>query len=433
MNKKNSKKNLVLFTSIYPQFGKSVKVLKKTTEGKKYRYGVLYKNDPKSEVQRSNLDLYDVTIKCNPDSPKSIITALKPYRDDIVAMSCRGDMNIPIFQKIIPYLPYLKTPTTDSLDWSTNKLKMRQRFMAYDSRITPKYKLVKDATLKTIKELENLIGFPMVVKPIGLSTSLLVNISYHHEELEMTLKKVLRKIKSSHKENNGRAEPRILVEQFIDGDMYSVDAHVGSRGKIEFNPFVQIKTGRNVGFDDFFAYQTITPSNLNKNSIEDAQEVSRKAIRALGLRSTTAHVELLKTEKGWKIIEVGPRMGGFRDEMYKLSYDTNLLLNDILTRIPNKKIILPQKVQGHTAVLKVYPKKEGYITKLKGIKKSQLLRSFHSINIKKKIGDRATHAKHGGKDIFNITFFNKERSKLLADIRRFEQMLEVETQQERLN
>jgi len=36
-------------------------------------------------------------------------------------------------------------------------------------------------------------------------------------------------------------------------------------------------------------------------------------------------------------------------------------------------------------------------------------------------------AKHGGKSVFNVILFNKDRSKLLADKRRIEKMIEIVT------
>jgi len=425
MTKIKKERDIVLFVSLHPVLKGIVQDMKKRS-GREHDIALLYHHKPKTESQKEALEAFDLTLRCNFDSPKSIISALKPHKHLITAITARGESNIPALQKIIPYLPYLRTPTTESLEWSTNKLIMRRRFAAYDRSITPKFRLVHDAGKKTLKEIEEKVGFPLVIKPIGLNTSLLVNIAYHRDELDSTLKKVLRKIRSLHKENSGRGEPSVLVEEFMEGDMYSVDAHVGSRGKIHFNPMVHIKTGRTVGFDDFFAYQTMTPTQLNKTSIKDAREVATKAVYALGLRSTTAHIELLKTEGGWKVIEVGPRVGGFRDRMYNLSYGIDITANDIAVRIPSK-INIPQKVKGYTAVLKVFPKKEGRIKTLTGIKKAQSLKSFYAIKINKKVGDQARFAKHGGKDIFNVTFFNKDRSKLLADIRRFEQMVKVET------
>ncbi len=425
MSKKTTRdKDIILLVA----FGISpgIKELKESGELKNCRFALLHQKKVSPEKQKELLEEFDMVMRCNLDSHKALTKALKPIEEELLAVTCRGEVNIPALQKVIPHVPYLRTPTTESLEWSTNKLKMRRRFSAYDRSITPKFMVVKDAKRNTLKTIGEKIGFPLIIKPVGLATSLLVSIAFYPEELESSLKKTLRKIQKLHKEMNGRGEPEILVEQFIDGKMYSVDAHVGSRGSVHFNPFVHVKTGHSVGFDDFFAYQTITPAKLNKNSIKEAQDVSIKAVKALGLRSITAHIELLQTEAGWKVIEVGPRMGGFRHLMYKLSYGIDTAANDVATRIP-KKISIPKREKGHTAVLKFYAKKEGAIKNITGIKKVRELKSFHSVKSNKKVGDRAIFAKHGGKEIFRVVLFNKERSKLLADIRRCEQMIVIKT------
>ena len=416
-------KNIILFVSFNAAMGRIPEHLHKTY-GKQFRIALLYQNKPKSDKAKQALEKYDITIRCNFDSQKSITEALLPYQHELLAITARGESNIPALQNTIPHVPYLKTPTVESLTWATEKLKMRRRFTLFDRSLAPHYKVISDTKKKTIKEVEQKVGFPMVIKPTGLFQSLLVTIAYHPDELEDSLKRVFRKINKLQKEKNSHATPSVLVEQFMEGEMYSVDGYVNSRGKVHFTPFCHIKTGRDVGYDDFFAYQTITPTKLNKQNIENAKEQSTQAIHALGLRSTTVHIELMKTEDGWKIIEVGPRVGGFRDTMYRLSYNIDHTANDFRIRIPREPQI-PRTVQGHTAVLKIFAHKEGRITKIAGIKKAQELTSFHDITEHKKTGDRAVFAKHGGDSIFNITFFNKDRSRLLADIRRFEKMLQI--------
>ncbi|NCO05374.1 MAG: hypothetical protein GW939_04505, partial [Candidatus Magasanikbacteria bacterium] len=189
---------------------------------------------------------------------------------------------------------------------------------------------------------------------------------------------------------------------------------------------VGVKTGRSIGFDDFFGYQQMTPTLLNKESLEGAYAVTEKAIHAVGLRSSSAHVELMKTEQGWKVIELGPRLGGFRNDLYELAYGIDLTANDINIRIP-EKISIPKTVIGHAIASKFFAKEEGYIKSITGIKKAQELKSFKSIVINKQVGDKATFAKNGGKSVFNITLFNKDRSELLADVRRLEQLIKIET------
>lgn len=423
----NNSKNLVLFVEITQTAAKSIKIYQKSNEGKKFRFGVIYNSKkPMSVKKKKLLAQFDVAIGCDFNSRKSMTEALRPFYNELLAITSRSELRMQSFRQIIPHVPYLRTPTSESINWSIDKLEMRRRFSAYDKTITPKYVLVEDTKKKTMKKIEEKIGFPLVIKPSGLASSLLVNVVYHQEELETVLKRVLRKISRLNKEYKGKEKAQILVEQFMEGETYSVDAYVTSRGKLYFCPFVHVKTGRTIGFDDFFGYQQTTPTLLHKDSIKEAKRVSAKGVHALGLRSTTAHIELIKTEQGWKLIEIGPRAGGFRDALYRLAFGINHTANDIFIRIPRRPI-LPRKRKGYAAVLKFFAQKEGVITNLTGTQKAQNLESFQAIEMNKKIGERAVFAKHGGKSVFNIILFNKSRANLLADIRRLEQAVKIET------
>jgi len=350
---------------------------------------------------------------------------LSPYREEFLCVYTRAESQVENFQKIIPHVPYLRTPTTESLEWSINKYKMRRRFYAYDKKITPKFLLVKDQKKTTIKDIEKKVGFPMIIKPTGLAQSILVSKAYHEKELQDILKVIFKKLDKAYKESLGRGEPSVLVEQFVEGTMYSIDGYINSRGKVYFCPPVVIKTGKEIGFDDFFGYQQMTPTQLTKASINLAEKVTDKGVKALGLRSTSFHAELIKNDKGFKIVEIGPRIGGFRHDLYEMSYGINHRANAALITIPLKPEI-PKRLKGYSAAFKVFAKKEGEIKGITGIKKIQDLKSLKSLSINKRIGDRARFAKNGGKSVFNVLMHNKEKSKLLADIRRMEETIKIE-------
>ncbi|OHA65728.1 MAG: hypothetical protein A3E07_00235 [Candidatus Wildermuthbacteria bacterium RIFCSPHIGHO2_12_FULL_45_9] len=343
--------------------------------GWNYRFGLMYSTRPLSKSEQEVAAMFDIQIPCNFDSHKSITQALLPYEGQLKAATVRGENNIPYFQKVIPHIPYLRTPTTESLTWATSKIEMRTRFSEYDKTVSPIFKVVSDAHKKTLESIKTEIGFPLVIKPAGLAASLLVTIAYHEEELAKSLRRVLRKLRSQYKKWEGRGEPQVLVEQFMEGEMYSIDCYVSSSGKIYYCPLVHVKTGRSIGFDDFFGYQRITPTLLTPENIQLAQETAKKAIYGLGLRSSTAHIELMKTENGWKIIELGPRIGGFRDTMYLLSFDISHTANDIAIHLPEKPVI-SHKQLGYTAALQFFAKHEGKITNLVGIKKIKNLNHF---------------------------------------------------------
>ena len=367
---------------------------------------------------------YDIVVECDFGKPSKIAAALLPYQNELLAITCRFEQSIARFAAVIPHVPYLHTPTTESLTWATDKYEMRKRLRLFDAKNTPVFTWVKSNTKKERTRVIEKVKFPMIVKPTNLAGSLFVTICYHEEDLEKTLRTAFRKIRVAYKKDSRLEEPKIIAEEYMDGDLYSLDSYVNNRGEVEHCPLVRQRTAKELGQDDFYNYLQITPTALKQETVNKAREVAEHAIHALGLRSVTAHTELMKVDDEWKIIEIGPRPGGFRDILHKLSCDIDHTMNDIAVRIP-KKIVIPKKCKGYAAYYKYVAPEEGTIMETKGIKKIEELKSFHSITVNKKVGDRAVFAKNGGRPIFTVVLYNAERSELLADIRRIEQSVSV--------
>ena len=378
-----------------------------------------------SKIKRSDrITGHDLLVECDFSKPWKITEALQPYQDELLAITCRSEANAARFAQVIPHVPYLRTPTTESLAWATDKYEMRKRLRLFDKKNTPKFTWIKENTKKERARVHEKVGFPMIVKPANLAASLFVTICYHEEELEQTLRTVFRKLKKAYENDRRKEIPKIIAEEYMEGDLYSVDSYVNGRGVVYHCPLVRQKTGREIGHDDFYNYLQMTPTALKASTIQKAHTVAETAIHALGLRSVTAHVELMKIDDEWKVIEVGPRCGGFRDVLHMLSCDINHTMNDIAVRIPRKPIV-PKKCKGYAAAMKWFVPKEGVIAEMKGVKKIESLDSFHTIKVNKKIGDRAHFARNGGRSIFNLFLYNDDRSKLLADIRRIEQLVKI--------
>lgn len=422
---KNKERNIIVYVMNLPAGAiESIRAYEKK-EKKKYRVMLIHDSSSVEKKSKENYTDLDIYIECDFSTPARIAEALAPYQNQLRAITCRTESYMARFIQIIPHVPYLRTPTTESLKWATDKLEMRRRFALLAKKFTPKYAVVRENTKAERKRVIEKIKFPMILKPTNLAQSLLVSICYHEEDLKQSLTNAFKMINKIYAENGRIEEPKMMVEEYMEGDMYSVDAYVNGIGTVYFCPMVKVVTGKNIGHDDFYNYLHLSPTGLKKERIEHAHEAAREGIHALGLRNTTAHVELMKVDDEWKLIEIGPRVGGFRDKLHSLSCDIDHSLNDILIRLP-KKPIIPKKCKGFAATIKWYPKKEGKITKLKGIKKCQELKSFVDIKLIKKIGDSCQFAKNGGKAVFTITLFNSERSRLLADIRRIEQLIDVQ-------
>jgi biotin carboxylase len=355
---------------------------------------------------------------------EEISQRLKPYKPRLLTAVCTKEYNIRFYKKIIPHIPYIFAPTQESLDWATDKVEMRKRIREYAPEISPEFMLIQNMSEATIRRVEKRVGFPLVVKPAGLAASKHVTICYYREEFEQSVKKIFGSLKKMYKERGRDDTPKILVEQFMEGTMYSIDAYVNARGYVYHCPPVFVKTGSSIGFDDFFGYMRMTPVMLKEHKIELANQAVTQAIHALGLRNVTCHVELMKTEDGWKIIEIGPRVGGYRHSMYKLAYNIDHLLNDTLIRVPQMPIIKDRPRQ-HVAVFQFFARTEGELVSVEGIKRLPKLESFVEVDVHLKKGDVCKFAKNGGSSVFDVTLAHKTRSQLLADIRRMEKFIDI--------
>jgi biotin carboxylase len=358
------------------------------------------------------------------DSPVSVKNALKPYMDRILTITSQYENSILELKKLIPYLPYIPSPTETSLEWATEKKFMRQMLEAYDPTLVPKYLEIADNSKNSIATIEAAIAYPMIVKPSGLEGSLLVTLVKNREELNSTIEHVAASIQAAYDKWIKRQVPAILVEEFMDGQMYSIDTYVASDGTCRHTPPVRVVTGREVGFDDFFGYVSLTPSGLSDSQIAAAQLAAQKACHALGLRSVLAHVELMKTSDGWKIIELGPRVGGYRHEIYELSYGINHIVNDVLNRAGAEPVI-PNKVISHTAKFNLYADHEGILESISGLEEIRELKSLVALGQDAQIGDKLLFAKNNGDPAVVVTLSHKDASQLQADIRILERALKL--------
>ncbi len=361
------------------------------------------------------------------DSPLSIRQALQPYLDRILAVTSQYENSIHELKKIIPHIPYLPAPTETSLDWATDKKLMREAFNSHDDSLSPDHLEVIDASERTVNAIEARLQYPMIIKPSGLERSLLVAVVHDQKELRSTLTYTFQQLSGAYKRLLKRMEPSVLVEEFMSGDMFSIDSYITADGTFNHAPLIKVITGHKVGFEDFFAHLQTTSHGLKQQDVAKAQHAAEQACQALGLRSITAHTELMKTASGWKIIEVGPRIGGYRHELYALSHGIDHIMNDIL----NRAAIEPQislATERHAAVYKTYAHTEGTLIDIDGIDTIQALPSYITIKLPYHYGDMLRFARNNGDAPVEITLCHEDVEQLHTDIAEVERLLRIRVQ-----
>jgi hypothetical protein len=141
---------------------------------------------------------HDILVECDFSKPWKIAEALLPYQDELLAITCRYEQSIARLAAVIPHVPYLRTPTPESLAWASDKYEMRKRLNLYNRKISPRFTRVKANTKVERERVIEKVKFPMIIKPTNMVGSLFVSICYHEDEMELTLNSLFRKIRAAY-------------------------------------------------------------------------------------------------------------------------------------------------------------------------------------------------------------------------------------------
>ncbi len=417
-------RNIVLFVGTCTQ--DSIQAFRDLEKhlGKKLRMAFLM--DKKAHAKHPELESQcDFIFRVDVKKVSAAEDALMPIKDDVMVVTCRAVFYMPLYAKLIAFFPHLVMPNSDTIDWCSNKLAMRRKFRRYYPEITPSFTAVHGASKKEVEKIIAKVGFPCIVKPASLAASRLVAICFHKEELQKTLAKTFRGIRAAYRKNSALVEPEVIVEQYMEGSMYSIDGYVDNEGNVTQLPAVHVKTGQDIGVDDFYNYRVITPTRLTPEEEKKAQECGEKAVKSLSLRACMVHMEFMKLDEGWKVLEIDARMGGHRDFMYREAFGILHGLNDLLTRM-GEQVQVKKKKKHYTACFNLFAPKTGKIKAIKGLKKVRELKSLKILEIVTKVGQKTGLSKDGYKKVVDVFMSNESREDLLADARRMEKAVKIE-------
>jgi D-alanine-D-alanine ligase-like ATP-grasp enzyme len=357
------------------------------------------------------------------DDPQALQTAILPFMDRILAVTTRYEDAIHHLSQLVPFVPYVNAPTESSLVWSTEKPLMRDRLKTYDAKLVPKYKQLTSKDLPNWEKLTAGFTYPVIVKPGSLWSSFLVTRCDTKEELGECLKATFEIIHEVYGRLRRETEPSVLVEEMMQGDMYSIDAYVSQTGVIRCLPIIQVLTAESLGLRGFYGHTCIVPTDLSQEEVDKANAAAKAAVRALHLRSTTVHIELFRTPSGWKIIELGARIGGGREELYREAYGIEHHYNDLANRAGMEPKI-PAKPLRHALREDIYSDdKEGVLEAIEGLEEARKLESMASLTVSAKPGDKIAYADKGGDVLVVGILSNADKKKLDADAKKLREVV----------
>lgn len=297
----------------------------------------------------------------------------------------------------------------------TDKEIMRQLFSNAHIKISPDYQVV--SSLQDLLHFAKNHTYPLIIKPANLAKSLLVTKNHNESELIANFNKTIATIDKVYSKYAPNRMPKILIEEFMEGSIHSVDAFVDSAGMPHvLNQVVDYQTGYDIGYNDNFHYSRLLPSRLSKSDIEAIRETAKIGCMALGMKNTPAHIEIILTHEGPMIVEIGARNGGYRERMHHLANGIDITKNAINLAL-NENLDLKATKNDYCAVLELFPNVPGIFTGIANEDSIHKLSSLEYFAIKQNFGSFVGKSSDGYKMCAIIILYSQNESQFNQDLR----------------
>ena len=181
-------------------------------------------------------------------------------------------------------------------------------------------------------------------------------------------------------------EGKIIVEEYMRGDEISVEVIV-CQGEVHI---LAVTDKLTTGAPYFVEMGHTQPSCLSKVDLLKIKDLTVRAVKAVGIEEGPAHVEIMLTDQGPKMIELGARMGGdnITTHLVPLSTGINMVEATIDVALGAKPDIEP-KLHCCSAI-RYFKVPCGVIKSIKGIEKAKIIPGIREITFTKSIGESVT-------------------------------------------
>lgn len=217
------------------------------------------------------------------------------------------------------------------------------------------------------------ISFPCISKPTDNSGSRGVMLIHDKEELRDAI---------AYSSANGRSGG-VIIEEYMQGQEVSVEIIA-----LDGEPHVLNVTDKlTTGAPHFVEMGHNQPSMLAACDLEKIRDLACRAVKAIGIQNGPAHVEIMLTENGPKLVELGARMGGDCITTHLVPLSTGIDMIEATIRIAcGEKPDIHQKFNKGSAIRYFNPPC-GKIVAICGADKARKMDGVKEISFVKNIGD----------------------------------------------
>ena len=224
------------------------------------------------------------------------------------------------------------------------------------------------------KKIKNDVAYPCIMKPTDNAGSRGVVLVHNLEELENEYSYAV-------------AESRkggVIIEEYMEGPEVSVEV-MALEGRVHV---LQVTDKITTGAPHFVEMGHTQPSRLENSNIEKIKNLAIRAVKAIGIKNGPAHVEIILTKDGPKMVELGARMGGdcITTHLVPLSTGIDMVRSTIEIACGQKVDISSKFSKG--AAIRYFRTSKGVIESITGIEEAKSIPGVQDISFVKKIGDK---------------------------------------------
>lgn len=217
------------------------------------------------------------------------------------------------------------------------------------------------------------ITYPCISKPVDNAGSRGVMLVESSKELENAVR---------YSSSNGR-NGKVIIEEYLQGDEVSVEIMVID-GDVHV---LQVTDKLTTGAPHFVEMGHSQPSRLGDENVEVIKDLAIRAVKSVGIDNGPAHVEIMLTDKGPRMIELGARMGGdcITTHLVPLSTGIDMVKATIQIALGECPDIGPNLNKG--AAIRYFKEQCGTIKAVQGIEAATQIDGVQLITLTKNIGD----------------------------------------------
>ncbi|HEY5556703.1 ATP-grasp domain-containing protein [Acetobacterium sp.] len=187
----------------------------------------------------------------------------------------------------------------------------------------------------------------------------------------------------------------IIVEEYMEGPEVSVET-LSVDGKVEV---ISITDKLTSGAPNFVEMGHSEPSDLSREIKKQIERVAISAINAIGIVNGPSHTEIIVTDDGTKIVEIGARLGGGNITTHLVPLSTGVDLVKCCIEIAlGEKPDFEKKINMGAAV-RYFKTNEGKLINITGVNEAKSILGVKQICFVKNIGDTVGALNNGSERI----------------------------------